>query len=104
MVETTPKTGPFGEAIYPKAKLDQKMEVMLRYHIRGKFSDVAAFYKDQYDGQKHLCIAETQSAGQKNFSIGVAPACETVGFGALVVMPMPDSKDDKDVWVLVLAK
>ena len=104
MAEKKPKTGPFGEAVYPKAEEDQRMDVMVRYSIRGSFKDVADFYKKQYDGIKHLCVDETISDGQSNLSIGVSPACETVEFGALVVMPAPDSEDVDVVWVLVMAR
>jgi len=104
MAEKKPKTGPFGEAIYPKAQEDQRMDVMVRYLIQASFKDVAGFYRKQYDGIKHLCVAETTTDGQSNLSIGVSPACETVSFGALVVMPAPDSKNGDEVWVLVMAR
>ena len=104
MASKKSKIGPFGEVIFPEAEEEQRMDVMVRYRIRGSYQEVADFYRKKYDGVKHLCVAETLTDEQSNLSIGVSPVCEEVDFGALVVMPSPESKDGKDVWVLVMAR
>jgi hypothetical protein len=104
MAAKQPKTGPFGEAIFPESEADVTMDAMVRYHSREGYSKVAAFYREQYSGVRYMTVTESDENGETTLCIGTSPKCDVGNFSVLLVMPMPDSEDGKDVWILALVR
>lgn len=97
-----PKRGPYGEAIFPKAEEDLRLDSVVRYRTREPYADVARFYREQYEPIKHMVLNDGEHQGDPCLALAPGKRCQDVQFGTLVVMTDPESKKKRRVEVVIV--
>ena len=104
--KTKAEFGPFGEALYPNAKEELHMDVMVRYRTTDEFEKVADYYEGIYGAVKHLIISRGEEDGQPNFCVAAGPKASDLHFSVIMVMPDPEAakQGKNDLWILALGR
>ena len=102
MAKEKPKLGPYGEAIYPKAEEDLRLEGCVRYATRDAFADVARFYREVYGEVAGLLVHESEEKSGPALAIVPKKTAKEHQFNAIVVTPDPASKKKRKPLVHVI--